>query len=285
MELNEIKFAIIIGAMKSGTTALFSLLAQHPEICPSHIKEPQFFVKKDYRPGHFDEYLSLWDCDQGKVKYYLEASTSYSKMPVFANAAERMKEAGMNAKFIYIMRHPIKRIESQLSMAKVKEWRTFDKNNRVVPHIIDCSRYYYQIKAYYDLFPAEDILLLSFEDYTTNPEGTLDKIVDFLGIRKDFTFDFNKTSKHETLYYNYKKRPFLKYTKWFFMTIGYFFRKYSYFNHYFDKMENRLDQMVMPPDLLTEDEKKRITNLLKDDIRNLKEKYSFETELWNLNQK
>ena len=33
-------FAFIIGAMKSGTTSLFEILSQHPQVCPSKIKEP-----------------------------------------------------------------------------------------------------------------------------------------------------------------------------------------------------------------------------------------------------
>lgn len=41
------QFAIIIGSMKSCTTYLFSLLAQHPEISVCNIKEPEFFVR-DY---------------------------------------------------------------------------------------------------------------------------------------------------------------------------------------------------------------------------------------------
>ena len=32
--------AIIIGAMKSGTSSLFHYLSQHPNVCPSKPKEP-----------------------------------------------------------------------------------------------------------------------------------------------------------------------------------------------------------------------------------------------------
>ena len=38
-------FSIIIGAMKSGTTSLFEVLAQHPEICGAKKKEIDYFVK------------------------------------------------------------------------------------------------------------------------------------------------------------------------------------------------------------------------------------------------
>ena len=37
-------FALIIGAMRCGTTSLFSYLSQHPEVAPSTPKEPDFFA-------------------------------------------------------------------------------------------------------------------------------------------------------------------------------------------------------------------------------------------------
>ncbi len=41
-------FALIIGAMKCGTTSLFSYLAQHPEISACQPKEPDFFSYDDH---------------------------------------------------------------------------------------------------------------------------------------------------------------------------------------------------------------------------------------------
>ncbi len=36
------RFAIVIGAMKSGTTSLFRHLGTHPEVLPCRVKEPKF---------------------------------------------------------------------------------------------------------------------------------------------------------------------------------------------------------------------------------------------------
>ena len=35
----------IVGQPKSGTSALFSFLKQHPQISPCQVKEPQYFCK------------------------------------------------------------------------------------------------------------------------------------------------------------------------------------------------------------------------------------------------
>ncbi len=40
----------IVGAPKSGTTALYSYLTQHPQIFMSRLKEPQFFASDIF--GH-----------------------------------------------------------------------------------------------------------------------------------------------------------------------------------------------------------------------------------------
>ena len=41
------RYALIIGAMKAGTTTLFDHLAAHPAVAPSHPKEPGFFAFDD----------------------------------------------------------------------------------------------------------------------------------------------------------------------------------------------------------------------------------------------
>ncbi|MEO0377749.1 MAG: hypothetical protein AAF329_24750 [Cyanobacteria bacterium P01_A01_bin.17] len=45
-------FALIIGAMKCGTTSLFHYLAEHPQVSPSRNKEPFFFCDdRRYQQG------------------------------------------------------------------------------------------------------------------------------------------------------------------------------------------------------------------------------------------
>ena len=55
------RFAIIIGAMKSGTTSLFHYLSQHPRIAACHEKEPDFFSNPENFAKGLDWYRNLWD--------------------------------------------------------------------------------------------------------------------------------------------------------------------------------------------------------------------------------
>ena len=39
---------VIAGVPKAGTTSLFNYLAQHPDICPSDVKETRYFEPLRY---------------------------------------------------------------------------------------------------------------------------------------------------------------------------------------------------------------------------------------------
>ena len=65
-------FVFIIGAMKSGTTSLFDILSQHPQVCPSKTKEPDYFTKDSNENTHMKiTYL----CGIGKKTHTLLRSS------------------------------------------------------------------------------------------------------------------------------------------------------------------------------------------------------------------
>ena len=72
-------FAIIIGAMKAGTTTLFDHLAAHPAIAPASPKEPGFFAFEEKFDAGLASYEALFDFDAESHKWALEASTDYTK--------------------------------------------------------------------------------------------------------------------------------------------------------------------------------------------------------------
>jgi hypothetical protein len=57
---------IIIGAMKSGTSSLHHYLRQHPEICMSSAKEPNFFIEAGNFSKGLDWYRSMF-ADHTKI--------------------------------------------------------------------------------------------------------------------------------------------------------------------------------------------------------------------------
>jgi len=96
---------------KTGSTALYRILQQHPQLCASRIKEPNFFARF-YEEMTIDEYNDFFQCSDTqnpKIKY--EGSSTYFSHNL---ALDRiLKCCRSNTKFITILRNPIDRMISQ----------------------------------------------------------------------------------------------------------------------------------------------------------------------------
>lgn len=186
------QYVIIIGAMKSGTTTLFELLAQHPAIAPASNKEPGYFALEEVWEKGFDWYQSLFDFNPDIHRYRLEASTDYTKHPFVDGVWERMTSRDdVSVKLIYIMRHPFRRIESH---ARHVQGAHKELGQRLSPrpdHALDAglsqinlaaSQYATQIETFRPALEQGALHLLTFEDLRANPDGCMAEIYDFLGL-------------------------------------------------------------------------------------------------------
>lgn len=192
-KLQPDSFLFIIGAMKSGTTSLFEILSQHPNICASKTKEPDYFIK-DRDLGEQHEYLSLWDWHANTHRYALESSVAYTKFPHIKGVPERIKQSQLGQyRFIYMLRDPLTRIESQIRHGVFAGWgKSLDSG--VPDDAINFSSYTEQLKQYLNFFPKKHILLITLEEFKLEPHETLAKICTFLNIDHNFEFsDVDKT--------------------------------------------------------------------------------------------
>ena len=172
-------YAIIIGAMKCGTSSLYTYLEGHPEICPAVGKEPEFFSENQAITVQVDKYSDLWSFNDSVHKYALEASTGYTKYPSEPNVAKNIYNYGIRPKFIYIIRNPFDRITSHYNF---RIWDEAWRFNIVDPHLINISNYFLQLEQYRKYFPLEDILILDFDDLRDNPRSVLQRIYQFLDL-------------------------------------------------------------------------------------------------------
>lgn len=186
------QYALIIGAMKSGTTTLFDSLAAHPQICPCFPKEPGFFAFEDRWAEGFGWYENLFDFDPAAHVYGLDGSTDYSKHPFCAEVPRRLADsAPRRFKLIYMLRHPLRRIEShayhvQHNHCEVGQLPSIRGDHGldagISPVSMATAHYAAQLDQYRDAVDRGDLLILIFEDFVRDNAAALARIFDFLGL-------------------------------------------------------------------------------------------------------
>lgn len=203
---------LIIGAEKSGTTALYHYLKQHPQIYMSSVKEPNFFSLEgekldDLGPGHLpsghitdiEDYRKLFRgvSDETSIG---EASPAYLYQQ---KAAERIRHHIPDAKLIAILRDPVERAYSNFlhcislgrepledfEQALQEEEMRVQNNWRGLWHYKRKGFYYEQLQRYFDLFDKSQMRVYLYEDLNEDPSGTLRDIFHFLEVDDSFIPD------------------------------------------------------------------------------------------------
>jgi hypothetical protein len=200
------RFAFIIGAMKCGTTALFKTLEQHPEICGSTEKEPNFFSHAEVRAKGFAWYEGLFRWDAKRHRVALEASTSYTKMPALPSGAAQIHAHGLEARFVYVVRDPVERIRSEYLHSLAAGWMQRPITEGLHPNTVMLSNYAFQLLPYEYCFGRERILVLGYDEFRTQREACLRRVCEFLGVDAGFAFKETGPRNSST---DYRKRLLL----------------------------------------------------------------------------
>ena len=181
---------LIIGAMKSATSTLHEQLARQSGIFMSTPKEPYFFSNDPVYAKGMAWYKSLFaGAHTNDLKG--ESTTHYTKLPTYPKTIERIQKHIPNAKFIYVMRHPIDRLVSQY----VHHWSEkevavpIDEAIDAMPIMIDYSRYAYQLTSYFETFGKERVLPVFFDRLHTHSQAELERICRFIGYAGTPTWD------------------------------------------------------------------------------------------------
>jgi len=176
----------IIGAGRSGTTSLCSYLEQHPEILISNPKETGFFSEYYHRGWKW--YQSCFSSQEG-IKVCGEGTVNYAKKSLFPDVIARISKDVADAQLIYIVRDPIKRIESDWRYTNIRGYETLSFSDAIKKNwskYIEPSNYLVQIDAYRKYFSDEKILILFFEDLKEDPNHVLQKCFHFLNVDDGF---------------------------------------------------------------------------------------------------
>lgn len=190
----------VVGAQKCGTTSLYEYMKNHREIFVPELKEPEYFST----PAQSKDVLyAQWCPTLEDYQRNYAGSSGYRIVADFSTgylwdktAAGRIQQASPGAKIIILLREPIVRAHSAYLMLfrdgleraptfqEALEWdeRRDQTSWFTAFNYVQAGLYYEQVRRYIEIFGRERVLVLMFEELIKNPEMTLARIAEYLGV-------------------------------------------------------------------------------------------------------
>jgi hypothetical protein len=208
---------LVIGAPKSGTTALHAALARHPDLFLSAVKEPKFFLTDGPPPargGPGDvqtyrehvwrraDYEALFDpAPAGALRGESTPFYLYDR-----DAQRRIKALVPEARLIALIRDPVERAHSNWThlwsagrepvgdflRACAEEDRRVAAGWSAFWHYLRLGRYGEQLDHLFGLFGREQVMVIRYRRLLDHPPQVLDEICAFLGVRQGIITEIPK---------------------------------------------------------------------------------------------
>jgi hypothetical protein len=196
----------IVGAFKSGTTALYHYLRQHPQIFMPVHKEPLFFgddLTRRYGRLTFDEYLALFRGARPDQRVG-EASTWYLYS---RSAAREIRDFSPDAQIIVMLRNPVDVMyaqHSQLVFNATENLTDFEmaleaeadrrRGQRLPPGPLRVENLFYresvrfadQLERYLEVFGRERIHVVLYDDFRDDTARVYRAVLEFMGVDPSF---------------------------------------------------------------------------------------------------
>lgn len=188
---------LVIGAMKAGTTSLYTYLRAHPDVYMSETKELHFFTSNWDRG--WDWYQRQF-AEAGQAQAVGEASPNYTRIRENPEVVERIWKHLPDVRLIYIVRHPIERMRSHYHhyYARGLERKSIDRALVDNPVYLDTSRYGFQVEQYLSRFPREQMLIITSEDLMGSRAATVRRVYEYIGVDGAFTSPALEQTFHRT---------------------------------------------------------------------------------------
>jgi hypothetical protein len=185
----------VLGAPKAGTTFVHEALRQAPGVFMSDVKEPGFFMSREYRLG-LDHYVQAYFRGAQQYPRRGESTPWY----LYSDAArQRIADLPglLEPKLIVMVRRPADRAFSMhRDQARIgREDRPFDvavaeeldglargdQPADVRLRYVWCGLYTIHIRAWQDTFGRDSVQVLVADHLDTDPAGVWDRLAAFLG--------------------------------------------------------------------------------------------------------
>lgn len=182
-----------VGAPKSGSSWLAKIIQEHPDAQMSYTKEVTFFndtggiyhnKNTNYRKG-VEWYQTQFPKKNSKIIGEFSTDYLYDK-----KAAQRLKKHFPNTKILVTLRDPVAKMYSYYwwykNTDKTENARTFEIALQDNNEYINRSKYYPQLKRFYDNFKEEQIKVVLHNDIIKNPRHIVREVYEFLGIDRTY---------------------------------------------------------------------------------------------------
>jgi hypothetical protein len=197
----------IVGAPKSGTTAMYEYLRQHRDLFLPGRKELRYFGQdldiRNRTPLSLDEYLA----------YFAEAppgsriGTAYVWYLFSRSAAREIAAFAPNAAIIAMVRNPLDMlpalhaehlVNGNEDIADFRAALAAEPDRRAGKRIprhahlpqgllySEVPRYAEQIQRYFDAFGRDRVHVIVYEDFARSPEAEYRSVLRFLGVSESF---------------------------------------------------------------------------------------------------
>jgi len=223
----------ILGAPKTGTTALASYLSDHPHVCMCDLKEPHYF-NTDHSHDNiasWEDYLSLFSNENQNILATGEASVWYLYSEI---AVSNIEKVISEPKYIVILRNPYTLATSlhaqhlysgyenhkDFNMAWAAQ--TDNSLRKKVPAncpSIELLKYAdicclgKQLNDLYHQIPADRIHIIFQDDLTDNPQIVWSKVQQFLELPPDLRTSFPKLNTRKHVRFNFIRKAQLSFYK------------------------------------------------------------------------
>jgi len=196
----------IVGQPKSGTTALYQMLReQHPGVFMTGVRSPKFFSTDQLAdsgreqlnlPTTLKKYAALF-ANAAPDQIVGEASPGYLSS---TTAAANIAEVRPDARIIAILREPAdflrsfhlqlieERVEHETDLRRALENERFERDGQVIERYGRFLNYVELLRRYEAVFSPEQILVLIYDDYRADNEGTLRTVLRHIGADDSFEF-------------------------------------------------------------------------------------------------
>lgn len=173
---------LLVGAMKCGTTSLYTALDRLPGVGFTRDKEPGFLADRALdRDALVAAYRDAYP-DPTRVRG--DASTDYAKFPQVRGVPERAADLLGEVPILYVVRDPIARIRSHWRHLVVSGRTGLPLEQAIVDirRLVDVSRYATQVDAWAAHHPVERILVLHLRELTRDHTPTMERVAVHLGM-------------------------------------------------------------------------------------------------------